>query len=147
MPNDARRYVVDGAMVRDLKSMCEAFALAVAAPRGYFGFDLQSFDDCLFGGFGLEAPCVIVWRNASASRVALDGRALARACEDALTRRQFLDDEGGRWLYQAMEDGLAGRRTLFDEVVGMITSVTARAAPKGWSVELVLQEGDMPLTG
>ena len=81
-----RTYVVDGARMRDLRGVCAEFAAAVAAPRGYFGFDLQSFDDCLFGGFGLEAPCIIHWKNAAASRGALDGRALAAVCLDALNR-------------------------------------------------------------
>ena len=53
---------------------------------------------------------------------------------------QFLDAAGERWLRQAMEDALANRRTLFDEVVGLISTVTARRGT-AWEVELVLEEG------
>ena len=63
-----RTYQVDGSSVTDVVSLCSAFAQAVDAPKGYFGRDLQSFDDCLFGGFGLVAPCEIVWEHSAVAR-------------------------------------------------------------------------------
>ncbi|NRY59256.1 barstar family protein [Clostridium beijerinckii] len=53
-------YVLEGKNIYDLDSFFNEFAKAVNAPNGYFGRDLMQFDDCLFGGFGLEAPCEII---------------------------------------------------------------------------------------
>ncbi len=60
-----KQYFIEGKNIQDIQSMCNAFAKAVNAANGYFGNSLQSFDDCLFGGFGLEAPCEIMWRDSN----------------------------------------------------------------------------------
>lgn len=93
-------YVLDGAHFDDLLGFFCAMGEAVNGPGGYFGLSKMSFDDCLFGGFGLTGPCTLRWRNADRSR-------------RLLTRK------------------------LFDELVGMITSVGRRhLARPDWVITL-----------
>lgn len=63
---------IDGAKVTNVLTMCCAFGEAVNGPGGSFGRNLDGLDDCLFGGFGLETPGVIVWENSEISRRAFD---------------------------------------------------------------------------
>jgi len=122
-----RTYLVEGADITDLASLFAAFAKAVDAPDGYFGRCLRSFDDCLFGGFGLEAPCVIVWKNCAIAREALGSDALAFWCAERLAKRDYLDQMGKEWLLNTQRAAIRRERSLFDEVVDMLESVTERA--------------------
>ena len=52
-----KKYIVNGVHIVDFRSMCDAFGTAVSAPNGYFGRDLQTFDDCLFDYVAFVKPC------------------------------------------------------------------------------------------
>jgi len=69
-------YTLDGSDIEDLTTFLCAIGEAINGPGGYFGACFQSFDDCLFGGFGLEAPCTFVWNHSSLSRQRLDAERL-----------------------------------------------------------------------
>ena len=53
-------YILEGKNIYVLESFLSEFAKMVDAPNGYFGRSLIQFDDCLFCGFVLEAPCEII---------------------------------------------------------------------------------------
>lgn len=136
-------YVIDGKNIVDFDSLFKEFARAVNAPNGYFGRCLQSFDDCLFGGFGLEAPCKIVWKNSSISRQYLDSIMLEKYYEE-IYRKEILEDgsyiteEGKEYVIKTIESAKKGEKNMFDEVVEFIMSITERAWD-GWSIELILE--------
>jgi hypothetical protein len=56
---------------------------AVNGPGGYFGWNLDAFDDCLRGHWGARAPFTLVWHDAAVAREHLvagyDRRRLAPA--------------------------------------------------------------------
>jgi hypothetical protein len=134
-----RTYTVDGASITDIASLCEAFARAVGAPIGSWGESLVAFDDRLFGGFGLVAPCEIIWEHSGLSRAHLDSEALVRYCERGLETGNHEDDDRRRWFLDTKAKAEKGERTLFDEVLAGISSVSARAPGPGWTVDLVLR--------
>ena len=132
----SKQYKVDGRQITDLPSLCREFAAAVQAPNGYFGHDLASFDDCLFGGYGLETPCEVVWTDSEVSKRALSCEMLAAWCSDQLDQRTYLDDEGRRWLLETKARAQQGQRSMFDEVIHAITSMKERSG--GSELRLVL---------
>lgn len=122
-----REIVLDGAEVDGRLGFYCAMGEAVNGPGGYFGRSLQGFDDALFGGFGLETPCTILWKNSGASLRHLGSEALLEMLENEL--RPKIDDrsgEGQAWINAAMQGGMGGTRTLFDEIVQSIRSVAHR---------------------
>lgn len=120
---------------QDIGLLCAAFAEAVDAPNG-FGKDFQSFDDCLFGGLGLESPCEVIWRDHRKSRAALNCEAMAAWCRKGLAApTQAGMDEGGRWFREALAKAEAGEYSLFDFIVETINSVEERS---GGDVQLKL---------
>ncbi|MDX3243098.1 barstar family protein [Streptomyces sp. ME18-1-4] len=56
-------YVLDGANIDDLASFYCGIGEAMNGPGGYYGSNLASLDDCLFGGHGPAAPFRLVWQN------------------------------------------------------------------------------------
>ncbi|MCY1062178.1 hypothetical protein [Nannocystis sp. SCPEA4] len=120
------RYVIAGEHVTDVPSLCCAFERAVGAADGGWGSGLQCFDDRLFGGYGMEHPCEVIWERSDISRRALDGQALAEWAAACLAAEDYLGDSGREWLEQARADGRAGLRTLFDEIIAMIESARWR---------------------
>jgi len=86
-----------------LDSLFQEFARAVEAPKNYFGKCFNSFDDCLFGGFGLESPCEIIWEESDASKQAMNSKALEAYCslliENSLTLHKAGFEEGKDWAY------------------------------------------------
>lgn len=52
-------YYIDAAHVTDPASFFCALGEAVNGPGGYFGYSLDSLEDCLCGGFGAREPFVI----------------------------------------------------------------------------------------
>ena len=88
-----RTVVINGKVVDTPSAFFCAMGEAVNGPGGYFGKTFQSFDDCLFSGFGLEYPYTIVWKNSSLSKAAL-GKffdEIVEAIETVSTR----NDKGG----------------------------------------------------
>lgn len=122
-----RRYVISGEHITDVPSLCRAVERAVGGVEGSWGTGLQCFDDRLFGGYGMEHPCELIWERSDISRRALDAQALAAWAERLLAVGAYLDDSGREWLEQARADGQAGSRALFDEIVEMIQSVETRS--------------------
>jgi len=135
-------YIIDGRNIKDTQSLCDEFASAVNAPDGYFGKSFQSFDDCLFGGFGLEAPCKIVWKYSADSKKQLDCQMLEDFCEDILESNPDIHEpdfeEGNVWCLDTLKKARSGERDFYDEVVGTINSVTERAG-FDHRVELILE--------
>jgi RNAse (barnase) inhibitor barstar len=124
--------VIDGEDFDDFSGFLCAMGEAVNGPRGYFGADLQSFDDCLFGGFGLEAPCRIRWRNAARSRERLGPAALVAELETSITWIDEQDDPedlapGRAACLEGIELAKRGDATLLDHIVGYIESARKRA--------------------
>ncbi|MFD8796159.1 barstar family protein, partial [Streptomyces vinaceus] len=63
-------YVIEGGRIGTLDDFWALVGEAVNGPGGYFGRNLDSFADCLRGGFGTpdEGGFVIEWRDHELSR-------------------------------------------------------------------------------
>jgi len=135
-------YIVDGRNIKNIETLCSEFASAVNAPDNYFGKCFQSFDDCLFGGFGLESPCEIIWEHSAESKRLMDSEMLKKYCEDIIENSSFIHEpgheEGKEWCYSTLTEAKAGARTFFDVIVETIQSVSERATCEH-RVDLVLQ--------
>lgn len=152
-------YVVEGKNIYDLNSLFNEFAKAVNAPNGYFGSGLSAFDDCLFGGFGLEAPCEIIWKDSNLSKKKLDCEMLREYYEEEKVwfEKSLIDEikelrkhgqdpdkydltslRGIRYSLEAIDKAKNGEASMFDEIVSSIQSVTKRAR-LGWRVDLKLE--------
>lgn len=153
-------YIVEGKNIFDLNSCFKEFAKAVNAPNGYYGSGLLQFDDCLFGGFGLEAPCKIIWNNSDFSKNKLDSQMLLEYYEE---EKEFYEIELINEIEKCRQAGVNpdeyvlccdsiiyfderiekaknGDITMFHEIVEIINSVTKRAIFRNnWIVELVLE--------
>ncbi|GIE85725.1 barstar family protein [Actinoplanes regularis] len=90
-------YELDGRFVTDIEGFYCAIGEAINGPGGYFGSDLDGFDDCLCGGFGAQTPFRLVWHDSAVAREHLvdgyDRRRLAPAASlnfllDLMTKRR-----------------------------------------------------------
>ena len=134
-----RQYRIDGRLVKDIPSLCETFERAVGGVPGTWGHTLFAFDDHLFGGYGLVAPCEIVWEHHEVSKRNLDANALIRWCDDKEEHSpQDEDPEVRAWLADTRAKAAAGVRTLFDVIVEGIRSVSSRSGDASWRVDLTL---------
>lgn len=138
-------FTIDGADIVDLTSFLCAMGEAVNGRGGYFGVSWRAFDDCLFGGFGLEAPCKIVWKNAALSRQKLDSAMLVEYCESTIAEidqreEPELFEEGRASLAATLALARRGERTFFDEIVDTMEGVPARHLSRpDWVIEVVLE--------
>lgn len=109
------KYFLRGENITSVESLCQEFAAAVEAPEGYFGKCLQSFDDCLFGGFGLDTPCKVIWKSSGISKKSLNSHALEAYCSSLLENSPHIDnkdlDEGTRWVNSTLITAQSGTRT------------------------------------
>jgi RNAse (barnase) inhibitor barstar len=139
--SDLPTYVFPGEKVTDLESFFQVFGEMVNGPGGYFGKTLSGFDDCLFGRFGLEEPCRIIWQHADISRNALDHACLAAWARSEIETKRYLDEDGLEWLRTTLDESQQGiGPTMFDILVDTINSVGERAGfSKTWKYELVLE--------
>lgn len=110
-------FSIDGADISDLDTFFCALGEAVNGPGGYFGRTLLALEDCLYGAFGATLPFTLRVHRASAARVGLDGRALAKWARRRLDRGDYLDENGRQYLLSMETAGKGGTRSLFDEVV------------------------------
>lgn len=120
-------YHIDGKSIRDIDSMCLAFAKAVNAPNDYFGPGLPQFDDILFGGLGiLEYPCEFVWHDSEIARTYLDCEMMVAHCELLISDAewQMVSFENGN---ETIAQARNGKYSMFDSIVNMITSVNRRS--------------------
>jgi RNAse (barnase) inhibitor barstar len=85
------RYDLDGRFVTDVEGFYCAIGEAINGPGGYFGWNLDTLDDCLSGGFGARAPFRLAWHDSAIARqhlvVGYDRR---RLCP-AITMDHLLD--------------------------------------------------------
>jgi len=154
-------YVIDGDNIHDLESFLHEFAIAVKAPNGYFGKNLAQFDDCLFGGYGLVAPCVVIWKNSEISKQKLDSQMLLNYYQDEKKYAEeglLIEIEEFKYagcnpdnrnllfrdvIYNCnliIEKAITGELTLFEDIVNLIKTVTERARFNNpWVVELLLE--------
>ncbi|MFI6145748.1 barstar family protein [Streptomyces sp. NPDC051109] len=81
-------YVLDGGRIGTLDEFWMLMGEAVNGPGGYFGRNLDSFADCLRGGFGTpdDDGFAIDWRDHESSRRALGHPETARHLEGVLAR-------------------------------------------------------------
>jgi RNAse (barnase) inhibitor barstar len=138
-------FTIDGNDFDDLTGFLCAMGESVNGPGGYFGHDLQSFDDCLFGGFGLEAPCTIHWLASSRSRALLDAVTLEKltaiqiASIDSDPDSELLA-EGKAELLNMAEMARTGEITLFDVIVNLMRSAQARHLGRNdWAIDVALK--------
>lgn len=133
-----RTVVLEGELVDSLSGFFCAIGEAVNGPGGYFGRSFHGFDDCLWGSYGLETPCTIVWRNADVARRVLDSQTLADECRYQLITGGFPDEDGAAWLRETLDLAVRGQRSMFDELAEAISSVTERSHGQK-TIRLVLE--------
>ncbi|SCF26116.1 barstar family protein [Micromonospora mirobrigensis] len=61
-------YDLDGRFVTDIEGFYCAIGEAINGPGGYFGCNLDAFDDCLCGKFGARTPFRLVWHDSAVAR-------------------------------------------------------------------------------
>lgn len=52
----------------DVEGFYCAIGEAINGPGGYFGWNLDTLDDCLSGGFGAQAPFRLAWHDSAIAR-------------------------------------------------------------------------------
>jgi hypothetical protein len=127
LPQAAPGHVFElvGSSITDLTSFLCAMGEAINGPGGYFGSNLNAFEDCCWGGFGATPPFSVRWADASASKRALDHAAMAAwareqlECLEQLAERERADRaEGAAWLARVVAQAERGEgETLFDLLV------------------------------
>jgi hypothetical protein len=123
-------YGIDGCRIKSLDDFWLVMGEAVNGPGGYFGKNLDAFNDCLRGGFGTpeDGDFVVEWRCHEHSRATLGYPETVRQLELRLARchplnrpRAQADLEAARagqgptvfdWLLEIFEDQAAGRLRL-----------------------------------
>ena len=60
-------YIIDGRQVGNLEDFWRVMGEAVNGPGGYFGSNLDAFNDCLCGGFGTPRT-MILWLSGATMR-------------------------------------------------------------------------------
>lgn len=132
VPVPNRTIELRGELIVDQRSFYCAFGEAVNGPGGYFGSWFHGFDDCLFGGFGLEFPYTVVWRNSEFSKERLDAQALS----DWLAEPLRPGDE--EWAGETREGWADEAQTFFEVVVNAMRSVPQRSPRSGDLVQVEL---------
>ncbi|MFF4100480.1 barstar family protein [Streptomyces sp. NPDC001903] len=81
-------YVLDGSRIGTLDDFWTLMGEAVNGPGGCFGRNLDSFVDCLRGGFGTpdDGGFTVEWRDHEVSRRTLGHPETARRLEGVLER-------------------------------------------------------------
>ena len=134
-----KKHIVNGVHIVDFRSMCDAFGTAVSAPNGYFGRDLQTFDDCLFDYVAFVKPCEFVWLDSNIARVVLDYKMLADYCHQAMIEadkpNSIVLPEGRKWITEHLSLANSENKSMFDVVVEFIESVSTRSSGR---VEIAL---------
>ncbi|MFJ2101424.1 barstar family protein [Streptomyces anulatus] len=76
-------YVLDGGRIHSLEDFWLVMGEAVNGPGGYFGRNLDVFNDCLRGGFGTpdDDDFVVEWHDHTYSQRALGHAETARQLE------------------------------------------------------------------
>lgn len=109
--------MIDGAEVTGLDSFWRVIGEAVNGPGGYFGRNLDSFADCLSGGFGTpdDGDFAVEWRDHEASRRTLGREETVRQLELRLGR---VHPQNRAAVEEQLEQAKAGLgTTVFDWLV------------------------------
>ncbi|MFI7130328.1 barstar family protein [Nonomuraea sp. NPDC050153] len=61
-------YHLDGRFVTDIDAFYCAVGEAINGPGGYFGWNLDALNDCLYGGWGAARPFRLVWHHSDVAR-------------------------------------------------------------------------------
>jgi RNAse (barnase) inhibitor barstar len=114
-------YVIDGAKVTTLETLWDIIGSAVNGPRGYFGSGLDSFNDCLRGGFGTpdDDDFVFEWRNHENSSRNLGYAETVRQLEIRLQRCHPANRSAVAAELRAVQTGTGP--TVFDWLVDILT--------------------------
>lgn len=126
-----KRYTLDGMSILNFQGFLAEFGKMINGDGGYFGKDLESFDDCLFGGYGMDIPCEIIWNNSDFSKIHLGHDVFYLWCQESIDKGKYPDEDGLSFLKEAQKR--AGQNmgsTMFDEIVNRITSVERRSGGK-----------------
>jgi RNAse (barnase) inhibitor barstar len=79
-----RVFILDGRHIVDEDTFYCAIGEAINGPGGYFGWNLDALDDCLFGGWGATTPFTLHWDSSAETRARLAERVPAGDREVAL---------------------------------------------------------------
>ncbi|AZM87387.1 MULTISPECIES: barstar family protein [Streptomyces] len=79
-------FVLDGGLIRTLDDFWRVVGEAVNGPGGYFGKNLDAFNDCLRGGYGTPESFTLEWHDHRSSRQSLGHPETARVLEERLRR-------------------------------------------------------------
>lgn len=60
---NATTVEIDGLHIDDYPSFFLVLGEAINGPAGYFGGNLDAFEDCLRGDFGISCPFTLIWKN------------------------------------------------------------------------------------
>ncbi|MBK6917052.1 MAG: hypothetical protein IPH07_06600 [Deltaproteobacteria bacterium] len=128
------KVLISGYQARDFASFCDAVATGIAqndplSTSRYFGFDLDSFIDCLHGGFLGAPPYDIEVEDGQVMVDALGYAALEQYCRQMLA----IIDAGGRglvkadyrsWYEDVLRDALEGNGPTLLDLIGEAIEVS-----------------------
>ncbi|HET9239217.1 MAG TPA: barstar family protein [Oligoflexus sp.] len=120
-----KTYKLSGHNIKSLGDFFREFAEMVGVE--YFGHNIQSFDDCLFGGYGLQSPCEIHWHDSELSAKYLDHQCLAAWCQEVLKRNDFPDEDSRREVEKILDEASARERTIQELLIENMRSAFQRS--------------------
>ncbi|WP_439651333.1 barstar family protein [Microbulbifer guangxiensis] len=132
IPKQGRIVEIPGELIRSALDFYCSIGEAVNGPGGYFGSEFHSFDDCLFGGFGLEAPYEIVWRNSEISKRHLGSDVLF------CWANEKMEPDNEEWAREVRECWAANNETFFNLLLDAMTSVSQRFLARGHEIKVTL---------
>lgn len=66
-----KSIIIDGHLIKSENDFYCLLGEVINGPGGYFGRNLNALNDCLYGGFGIELPLFLEWKNHSNSKLYL----------------------------------------------------------------------------
>ncbi len=109
-------YVIPGKEITSLESFYKVMGEVVNGPGGYFGGNLDGFEDCLHGGFGTpDEGCVFHWRHSDMSRRSLGHEETMRWLRDRIKNGH--PENQPRFTARLAEAQQGRGETLFDTIL------------------------------
>jgi RNAse (barnase) inhibitor barstar len=119
-----RTYTLDGARIHDIPSFYDEInRVFMAGVDWTLGPSLDALDDLLYGGYGAldgDAPAVLVWTHAGASRDALGVHATRQYLREKLAQPERFNRAHAQRALDALEAGTG--QTYFDRVLEIIAA-------------------------
>lgn len=109
-------FELDGTCIVDYSSFFCAIGEAVNGAGGYFGKNIYSMIDCIYGGYGALAPFTLVWMNSHIAKDNLDQQAWQKEIEAVRQQNTFIGEEDFL--------GEIGDRPLIDAIVENLERVS-----------------------